>query len=191
MEIDEALQILSIDDVEDAQDAFDDVLFEHKSFFLSKVPFTKLFSSKLKKLGRLNEAKNTLVQEEFLNKNFTNSIVKIKDSLNVKEVVNLFHQNHNEIKRSVNNSQSFEEISFYIDELLKNYTAYAKRWFVFQESELRSDVKMSVEPDSMSILASVDSFNAIGLSFFKEIIQLEDDNLLKTRSYSIIFVVKI
>ncbi len=177
LNIEEAKQILAIEDIQDAEDAFEDLLFAYKKIFLTKVPFTKLFHSKLSSLQRISEAKEFILGKEPCPPSFLNLSGHYDED--VKDTFLKFNQNQNAIKQHLSNSYCFEQVSYYVKELISNYSLYAKCWVIEELLLDEKDVKMSVEPDSMLILASINEYNNRGFTSFKDICQLEKDNLLK------------
>ncbi len=181
MRKEEAMQILGVNDIEEVEFAFDDLVFEYKSFFVTKVPFTKLFSSKLKKLNRIFKAKEILLSEIMKVDEVTLQTKKENKRINnVLEAYRLFGENETKIKLSISQSENYKEISFYVDVLIANYKSNAVNWKKGAlNHEGNVNVKMSVEHDVMKIYDEIKRFNSLGYSTFEEINNLSDDNLLK------------
>ena len=181
----EALHFLNVNDVEEVEEAFEDVLFEYRNFFISKVPFTKLFKAKLVKLSRFFEAKEILIPTE--NGPIVDLNVELDDigkCNGVKEVFSLFGENEMKIKLAMTKSETFDQFSSCVQMLLDNYKKNADYWKLGRiDSPGFEQVKMSVEPDVMSVYEEIKRFHSLGLSTSVEINQLADDNLLKQEAF--------
>jgi len=177
----EAFYILGVTEEDEVEDAFDDLVFNINQFFVSKVPFTKLFNAKLDRLRRFFEAKEVFVpqlSEHVLE--FDYSIELPGELKRVEKIFSLFGRNEMEIKLLLVKSKTIDEYTFYVTKLIENYKQNADCWKAGIDSSIDvGNVKMSVEPDVMKVYEEIKRFNSKGLSIFSEINQLENDNLLK------------
>ena len=177
----EAFYIFGVEYLDEVENSFDDLFFDIKNFFVSKVPFTKLFIAKLNKLKRVFEAKEVLFpQLEKESIELSNKLEPTGKSNRIDEVYSLFGRNEMTIKLWVFRSTTFEECEFYTNQLIDNYQQNASYWKKGVTAlEGAKTVKMSVEPDVMKVFEEIKRINSLGLTTFEEINQLENDNLLK------------
>ena len=180
----EALHLLQVNSLEEVEYSFDDLLFEYKSFFVSKVPFTKLFNSKLVALERLFEAKEMLLKGENEVEEFTVELEDLSQGIGVEEVFRMFGMNEMNLKLAMTKSKTFAHFSRCVRLLVDNYKKNAMYWSLgISDGVVLEQVKMSVEPDVMSVYEEIKRFHAMGLSTSIEINQLADDNLLKREAF--------
>ncbi len=176
----EAFHYLGCQDIDDVEDAFDDAFFEYRSFFVSKVPFTKLFNAKIIKLQHLFEAKEFLLGKEIPVAEIEISLKDFSTVENVVDAFRLFGENEMNINLAIFQSKTYVEVEYYVNQLIENYSKNADCWkdgvSLLTETE---NVKMSIEPDVMKIYEELKRFNSLGLTKFTEINHLSDDNLLK------------
>jgi len=180
----EALHLLQVNNVEEVEISFDDLFFEYKSFFISKVPFTKLFNRKLEMLERIFEAKDMFIKSEKEVEELNVELEDLSLGNDLEEVFREFGKNEMKLKLALTQSKTYTQLSHCVRLLIDNYKKNAKYWSlgVRDGVELRQ-VKMSVEPDVMTVYEEIKKFHSLGLSTSVEINQLADDNLLKQEAF--------
>lgn len=166
----EALIILGIDDPADVLEAFEDVLFQHKQFFLTRTPVVKLWKARYKKLNKINEAYE--VFEDVKPKKVSLPIV-LSNSKEIKIIVNEYYSLRSTINQQISMASSVTELIQLGDLQLDLVTRYAEFWKLITVSNVLSEVYISKEPDPMDVIRSID------VTYFDEVNNLPDDHLLK------------
>ena len=177
MEVAEAQILLKADNKEDAIESFEDERFVIKQFFVSKLPTTKLFTSRIKKLKKYSEAYQTLLDKKEVHEDY-NPITFEYNIEDVKACVNQIQIIDSEIKLKLMSAKNSQEIIFFAEQLIENYKQFAAHWRLTPILE-ENDIKLSNVPDPMELVVAINDFNSSGQSTFEELKQLPSTNLLK------------
>ena len=151
-------------DEDDIIDAQENLLFELKQFFLTRVPLQKLFQSRLDKLSKLEETYSVFQIEK---ENFAkNSLDLTFDSDDILSVYNSYQLENKRIKNFISQSNNPNEVCFYVQELILLEKKYAQKWF--DEKFIDEGVVVSKELDPMELLASIKNFSGKSFAALKK-----------------------
>lgn len=168
----EALQLVGIDDLEELEDAFEDLFFEHKKYFLTKVPIRKLLESRYKKLIDLEKAVMLLEMSIDNAPIFAN--VSFQTDALILETYRSFQQAKNQLKAQIANATSIQSLISSVDNLLENELIYAKMWH-HESVEITPDVLVSQEVDPMEILHGIQQYKLQNGTTFEQLKNLENN----------------
>lgn len=169
---DEAIRFFGIEDLDELEDAFDDLFFEHKKYFLSKVPIRKLLESRYKKLIDLETAVTLLGMSIDNAPVFAN--VSFQTDALILETFRSFQQAKNQLKAQIANATSIRSLISSVDNLLENELIYAEIWY--QESlGITPDVLVSKEVDPMEILQGIQQYKLQNGTTFEQLKNLENN----------------
>jgi len=127
MTINEARAYLSLDDLEEIQECYENYLFDIKRFFREKQVHLKLYQSKFIKLEKANEAFVTL---EF-NETFDSADVSYEPSIYSGIILSDFHAFHygkNQLFALLYQATTISKIKLIADSILDNELRYALTW---------------------------------------------------------------
>lgn len=180
MSPDEALIYLPLDDESDAQDLYEEKLFELKQFFLGRFPISKVIHSRLTKFEKMEEAfvalggklsgaqyRKELVFPEF------NSIHTLYIWYNIEK---------NRLRLAISSANAKSDLATIMEEYLELTKYYASFWLL-PESELTSnEIKVGAEPDPMEIQHELTHHEANRVLDAAYISALPNDNCLKSEA---------
>lgn len=141
-------------DLDEFKDAKEDLLFELKTFFISRAPIEKLFHSRLKKLEKIHEVEVAL--------GIGNSEMKqkIKEFYFADDDILTTYQNYQmwnkSIKKEIFQSNEALEIYNLVVDLLLLEKMYAEQWF--SPEILDETIIVSKERDPMEILSEIQNY---------------------------------
>lgn len=185
MDRSEALLFFPIESGDDLEDLYEERLFEVKQFLLTRPPIGKVFTSKIKKLEKMQAAYEMLSEST---KKVTVHSQEIPHPDFSTIVITCFHQLHNyrtAIKGQVLKSESVSELASILNNWLAVEQKYQKNWIYPEVENDSQDVIISKEPDPMELLAGIKkwdpnepptkSFKELkeGYSFLPNKVQLE------------------
>ena len=180
MNKEEALIYLPIDDENDAQDLYDEKLFELKQFFLSRFPMTKLITSRLAKFGKVEDAYLALGGTV---SDTVNPIVKSLPSFDsIHGLYKWYNLEKNSVRLQLSLAESLNEITTTLNEYLELTREYAKYWQVSVSELDQSTIKLSVEPNPMDIQSGLNELSDQEKLNSEYILTLPDDNCLKSEA---------
>lgn len=168
----EALQSVGIDDLEELEDAFEDLFFEHKKYFLTKVPVRKLLESRYKKLIDLEKAVTLLGMSIDNAPVFAN--VSFQTDALILETYRSFQQAKNQLKAQIANATSIQSLISSVDNLLENELIYAKMWY-HESVEITPDILVSKEVDPMELLHGIQQYKLQNGTTFEQLKNLENN----------------
>lgn len=160
----EALNVLGIDDPEESTDAFEELLFEIKQYFLTKPVVSKLFLAQLTKIDRLYEAAEVM-DIEVNSEKVPNSEFKV-DFIGV--ILNdylMYEKARAHFKQLLLKTVDRAEIKNVIHQLLEVQQVYLSLW----PKILEDNVVIGKEPDPMELLASIKEVNESGVYRFDQL----------------------
>lgn len=168
----EALQILGIEVLDESEDAFDDLFFEHKKYFLTKVPVRKLLEARYKKLIELETAATVLNlkmdDSPLLEK------ISFDSNASILSTFQSFQQAKNQLKTQISNAKSIKTLISSVDNLLENELMFAQLWH--EESlEITTDILVSKEVDPMELLRGIQQYNLQNGNTFEQLKKLENN----------------
>lgn len=170
----EALNYFTKEEIYDLRESYEEKLFPFKQYFIQKIPITKTFLAKLRKLKLLNDA--FVVLGGVLKESKTNIELPILSS-DVKELFNQFNKTRSQIKIRIQHSVNGNHLHFLVLDYLNLMRNYVNVWNSVVVVDTK-DIKVSVELDSMEMLKAIDLFNSKGFSTIKDIIHLDESDLL-------------
>lgn len=150
----ECAALFDLDQYEDLEEAYDFKLFELKQFLLSKVPFVKTYSSRLKQIEKMQEAFILLGGEE--KQGIAKVDVEISSAGDLLSCWNIHQEKIRDWKKRVGQLQSLSDLKALMEERLETYKWYAENW-VNITGRVTSDleVKASVELDPMDVFQAI------------------------------------
>ncbi len=151
----EALIALSLEGLEELEDAYDQKLFEFKQYLLTKVPFVKTYQSKSVQMDRIQYALEAL--------NFEIPDEKVCIEMKVREasddLLSCFttHQSIMSVwKLKVGEAKNIKSLKCLMDEALSAYRFYALNWTsISGQVHYTEDVKASVELDPVDLIQAL------------------------------------
>ena len=155
---------------------FEEQLFEHKQYFLTKPLIPKIFKSRLIKLQDLEKAFNVL---GFSNISSNYDLKDVFFTSNVKETFIAWEQVKSDFKLKLTQAESYCDVERLVNQYLNGFENYSRCWLIDLPIE---NVKVSLEPDPMELLEAIKEFNEMGKSEFSEIIGLNESNSLLNES---------
>lgn len=148
----EALLFFSFDESEEEiEEVYENLLFEYKLFFQSKVPIRKVFRAKIQKLKKMHEAFLVLGGKT------ENTVLEIDLKLtngSMLDVFNRYQRHRNSIKVKLLSVESADELEQLIHFYLKLEDEYRTFWPQI-ELEEKEKISVGIEPDVMLILSAL------------------------------------
>ncbi|MFN5418152.1 MAG: hypothetical protein ACK5B9_13930 [Flavobacteriia bacterium] len=151
-------------DEDEIVEAQENLLFELKQFFLTRVPLRKLFQSRLEKLIKLEETFSVykIEMQKFkkiaMNFNFESDDILL--------VYNSYQAENKRLKSLISQSYIPSEVSFYVEQLIYLEKKYAQKWF--SDSNLDENIIVSKEADAMELLESIKNYEGKSFSALKK-----------------------
>ncbi len=180
MNREEALIYLLVDEENDAQDLYDQKLFELKQFFLSRFPMTKLINARLLKFEKVEEAfralGGTIPYAVSPNKKTNPTFDSIHD------LFKWYNVEKNLVRLELASAKSLNEITNILNEYLRITIEYATYWQVPVHEEDKSILKLSVEPNPMDIQSALNALSDQIKLDSEYILSLPDENCLKSEA---------
>lgn len=174
MTSEEAKAFLSLHDIEDIDDRYDEMLFEQKQYFLSKAPIHKVFESRLNKVRKISSAFEVLYQKQ--EPSIIESNQKMEFSDEVKLAFDAYESWKTTIKFKISASRTFSELINTIGNYLKGVEEYQNKWL--SNMSIDAEVVLGKEPDVMEMLQAIKEFEENGHKYFSDIENLKGNNLL-------------
>lgn len=149
------------EDVE-AEDYYEEQLFEFKQFFLNKSPIRKVFLSKLEKLKQMELAYCVQTDKDLPHFGPFETNKEPVFSNNVLATFQQFEREKGQFKLKL--MTAFDGVSLYqaVVEYLTVCMAYRQKWLLPEGEELNYDGNVSKEPDPMDVLKEIRMFNDQG-----------------------------
>lgn len=141
--------------IEEIQDFIELELFDLKKFFTTKVPVSKLFSNRLKKLRHLQELNSYMFNSQIFNEKIIE--YSFENTTDI-ETIHLNYSNYsNLLKFEIYNSNSPIEIENLVKHMIQLEKKYASFWFL--ENSWDEHTIVSKPSDPMLILNAIKSYN--------------------------------
>lgn len=155
---------------DDLEDAYEEQLFEYKQFLLSKAPISKLYESRQKKLAKLGEAYELLMDRHTSELPGMN-IPEIASPV-IAEAYLAFQKAKNELKRQISNASSAWQLLQLSEALVALEKSNASLWAAETADD---DVIVSREPDPMYLLEAIKTYRTSGGETFVQLKNLENN----------------
>jgi hypothetical protein len=169
---DEAIRFFGIEDLDELEDAFDELFFEHKKYFLSKVPIRKLLEARYKKLIELETAATLLNIP--IHYSVATDLIQVQISASILDTFRSYQQAKNQLKTHIANARSVRSLIACVENLLDNEQIYAQRWYS-EHPEITNEVLVSKEVDPMDLLDGIQRYQREGGYTFEQLKNLENN----------------
>lgn len=176
----EALIYLPVDEENDAQDLYEEKLFELKQFFLNRFPVSKLIQARLAKFCKVEDAFRSFGGEIS-----GESLVEEKIYPNFNSIHDLYkwyNFEKNSIRLKLSSAKSHKEVSNILTVYLQVTRFYAKYWKLSEYDKKNSSIKIGVEPNPMDIQSALTELSNQENLDSAFILTLPDDNCLKSEA---------
>jgi hypothetical protein len=153
--------VLNVSDFQELDDAWDTAFFEHKQYFLTKVPLPALFENRLKKLRMSTEAYTLLSQEVF-----TEAKMMIPDELNFKaenfvlDAFNRYQHRRMSFKQYIAQTNSPMDLETVVSQWVKLEQNWYGVWSNSISEMEANSVVIGKEPDPMVLLSAIKEWAA-------------------------------
>lgn len=168
----EAALFLSVGEGEDLQDVYEQKLFEHKQFFLSKFPVSRVVNSRLKKLEQLHKAYLLLGGNEKAAEQEEMSFAFQGDML---DVFNKFQQEQSERRSALSRAVTYQEVRNHMHAWLRLIHDYATCWNSFSPEDVEGII-IGKEPDPMEIYTGLKKLSEQGIVKFESLREIRNEN---------------
>ncbi|SFT50912.1 hypothetical protein SAMN05216474_0968 [Lishizhenia tianjinensis] len=152
MDLKEAQIYFPLKEEEDAHDKWEEILFEHKQFFLTRPAIPKVFRSKLKKIQQQYEAFESITGDSFKAQEISYGEFPFSDV--VQECFQQMFRYRGQFKQDVLRCQQVKDISKVIEKWLELELEHAQKWFFEYPEDLDTPI-VSKEPDPMILLGAL------------------------------------
>ena len=136
---------------EELEEVYENLLFEYKLFFQSKVPIRKVFNSKIQKLKKMHEA--FLILGGQIESAIFELDLKLTNG-SMLDVFNQYQRLRNSIKVQLLSVENAVELEKTVKQYLLLEEVYRNYWPKI-ELDGGEQISISVEPDSMSLLKAL------------------------------------
>lgn len=160
MTLQEAKVLLKIEDGDEFIDRWEQEMFDIKRYFLTSTPIPKVFSAKLARLRKFEEAYFTLIGVDVPSVNHAISIELVNFSQEVSEAFHQLHTWRTSIKQRIHSTHNVGEIVQLIEAWMRVEKDYITQWVYPQSAEIPAEVVVSKEPDPMELLTLINNWNS-------------------------------
>ena len=180
MNLEEALIYLPVDEENEAQDLYEEKLFELKQFFLNRFPMSKLINARLSKFEKIEEAYQTLGGAV---PGFDELTVEpIPDFGSVHDLYGWYNLEKNALRLKLSSSESLGEVRLILNQYINVTKHYAECWSIPIHGIDTSEIKLGVEPNPMDVQAALEEISTIKKIDSEYILSLPDENWLKSEA---------
>lgn len=176
----EALIYLSANDLEDAEEVYEEKLFELKQFFLNRFPVSKLIQSKLSTFEKVENALKVLGGSIADGQSVT--LPELPKLETLQSAFNWYHKEKNTIRLQLLAAESHSDVQ----QVMKNYIQlarhYAAQWQIPLSEEDKIGLAIGAEPDAMEIQAELTAQKNSGEINDSFILSLPNENCLKSEA---------
>lgn len=176
----DALLYFPIEEGDDIDDLFEQLLFEQKQFLSNQMPISKVFNSRLNRLKKIEEAYLFFGGNIERNSNEDFNISPYISN-SIEKNYNIFQQNKTILKLALFNALNVTEIENVIKHIFKTYIEFAEKWTTIEAEGLNRPI-ISKEPDAMAIMDEIKILKSKEIVNFSELSQLGHDNILVQES---------
>lgn len=166
MDTKEALIYFPLTEEEDALDKWEELLFEHKQFFLTRVAIPKVFKSKLKKIEQQYSAYKVITNQEITFNEFQYTSFPFSDK--VTTAFQEMFSYRGMFKQDVLKCTQYSDIKVVIDHWLAVELEYAALWAFDFPDDLERPV-ISKAPDPMVLMGAIRTWDENNVKSFEEL----------------------
>ncbi|MFM7681150.1 MAG: hypothetical protein ACKO7P_00170 [Bacteroidota bacterium] len=169
----EALKFLGIDSLAEAEESIENKIFAIKQEIISSCHVPQLIIAKQKKLKQLISICESLKFN--LKTEFDNYQIEPLNSESILESFNQYHKNRALILRKIASNSELNFLIYCCELLLQNLKVWSKKWPNL-DSELRKDVKLSKELDSVEMLRLIVEMSSHNIFNFNDLNSVNTQN---------------
>ncbi|MES2589637.1 MAG: hypothetical protein V4622_11710 [Bacteroidota bacterium] len=158
-------------DFEDLKDSKEELLFEQKTFFLSKTPLLKLFASRLKKISTLNDALTVLGLISDVN--FKPFVLNFSNTDSILDSFQEYHAEKLKLKSRIINCENPLEINHLVLTLIELEKKYASNWFLDNSWDEFTLVTKEIDP--MEMLTAIRRYDKLGGKNFQDLVNKKNN----------------
>lgn len=149
--------LFQVPEHQDPQDVYDQLIFDHRAFFLSKTPIAKVFKARLHKALQMQQAARLLFPADscFIEKEESFNFVNPVFIGNWLIDFNCLHQFRNLLKLEFIRISDPSSWKVRIEKWLEVELEYAQLYAVEGEDQAGQEVRVSNEPDAMTFLSEL------------------------------------
>ena len=167
MTINEARIFLNADAFDDLEDAYEQLLFDQKQYFLLKPCIPKVFESKIEKLNRYQKAAEVLGLE-------TENTEGINQQIQLAEISILdFYRSYidqlNGIRKMISQATCFSKLKELAAYRLNLFREYASKWPLFEA--FKEGQLLSSEPEPVAFFQDLKQLESDGISTFASLVE--------------------
>ena len=162
----EARVFLNADAFDDLEEAYDQLLFDQKQYFLQKPCIPKVFDGKIEKLNHFMNASMLLGLESEKVEVAMHDFHFSEDTM--LDVCRSHAQEINDCKKKLSQALSFGELKTLVEEQLQIFLNYASKWPLF--TEFQEGLKLSSEPDPVVFFQELKLLESQGISTFAQLV---------------------
>lgn len=166
----EALVFLNAEKLDDLQDAYNELLFHEKQFFLLKPCIPKVYLSKLRKIDLFIEAAQVLEIEQTELKNKTKSF-EISEEDTLLNHFRKYSEVLKELKKDISSCTTFFELKQLVEVRLDLFHLYASKWPLFEE--FKEKVKLGSEHEVVAFFEELKHLERLGITTFASLMNSE------------------
>ncbi len=167
----EARVFLNADAFDDLEEAYEQLLFDQKQYFLNKPCIPKVFEGKIEKLKHFLEASMLLGLESDKVEVAMHDFHFSDDTM--LDVCRSYAQEINDCKKRLSQALSFGELKTLVEEQLQIFLNYASKWPLF--AEFQEGLKLSSEPDPVVFFQELKLLESQGISTFAQLVNSADN----------------
>ena len=168
---------------EEIEEVYENLLFEYKLFFQSKVPIRKVFNSKIQKLKKMHEA--FLILGGQIESAIFESDLKLTNG-SMLDVFNQYQRLRNSIKVQLLSVENAVELEKIVNQYLLLEDMYRNYWPQI-ELDSQEQISVSVEPDSMLLLKALKELEGEQICDFSQL-QRKSAEKIENNSLNIILM---
>lgn len=184
----EALLYLPVSDDDDLLDEYEAKLFEHKQFFMGRMPISKVFLARVSRLEKLEQAYVVLGGTGH-EASISLETDEVKGGT-MKEVFNQYQSIRGQVKVGLLQTRNALDLIVLVKQLLNVTKSYAQHWQQdFSEEELKG-VIVGKEPDPMDVLKEIVDLEQKGDKGFTALGSLGHEHLLVMESKRLSLLLK-
>jgi hypothetical protein len=146
--------LFQVPEHQDPQDVYDQLIFDHRAFFLSKTPIAKVFKARLHKVLKMKQAAALLFPADiyFSEKEESFNLVNPVFTGNWLIDFNCLHQYRNFVKLEFNRVSNPSMWKVPLEKWLEVELEYAQLFASEEDDQTGLEVRVSNEPDAMTFL---------------------------------------
>lgn len=162
----EALKFLGVDSILESEEALENKIFEIKREINASSHVPQLIVAKQKKLKQLVSICESL--KIYLKTEFDKYLIEPLNSESILETFNVYHKNRAVILQKTASKLDVNYLIYCCNLLLHNLKNWSRKWPNL-DPELRNDVKLSKELDSVEMLRIIKNLNELNVFNFNDL----------------------